>query len=228
MNLILKFSMILLTVFAYCIALKINKIKYLSKLPTVLISVLIVYLILSLIKFDISVYQQYNGIILFLLGPAIVSLSIPLVKNFNLLKKNYSVILTGITISTFFAVLSVILIGCLFKLNYNIMVSIIPKSVTLPVAIEITKIINGKQEITILLVMFSGIFGASLGHSILKLIGVKNNLAIGCSLGFISHVLGTAACLERNSFQAAVSTTTLILSCISTAIITPIILQILF
>ena len=108
------------------------------------------------------------------------------------------------------------------------MVSIIPKSVTLPVAIEITKIINGKIEITILLVMFSGVFGASLGHSILKLIGVKNNLAIGCSLGFISHVLGTAACLERNSFQAAVSTTTLILSCISTAIITPIILKILF
>ena len=228
MNLILKFSMILLTVFAYFIALKINKIKYLSKLPTVIISVFIVYTVLSLINFDISVYQQYNSIILFLLGPAIVALSIPLVKNFNLLKKNYSVILAGIIISTFFAVLSVILIGCLFKLNYNIMVSIIPKSVTLPVAIEITKIINGKMEITILLVMFSGIFGASLGHSILKLIGVKNNLAIGCSLGFISHVLGTAACLERNSFQAAVSTTTLILSCISTAIITPIILKILF
>ena len=228
MNLILKFSMILLTVFAYFIALKINKIKYLSKLPTVIISVFIVYTVLSLIKFDISVYQQYNSIILFLLGPAIVALSIPLVKNFNLLKRNYHVILIGIIISTFFAVLSVILIGCLFKLNYNIMVSIIPKSVTLPVAIEITKIINGKMEITILLVMFSGIFGASLGHSILKLIGVKNNLAIGCSLGFISHVLGTAACLERNSFQAAVSTTTLILSCISTAIITPIILKILF
>lgn len=228
MNLILKFSMILLTVFAYFIALKINKIKYLSKLPTVIISVFIVYTVLSLIKFDISVYQQYNNIILFLLGPAIVALSIPLIKNFNLLKRNYHVILIGIIISTFFAVLSVILIGCLFKLNYNIMVSIIPKSVTLPVAIEITKIINGKMEITILLVMFSGIFGASLGHSILKLIGVKNNLAIGCSLGFISHVLGTAACLERNSFQAAVSTTTLILSCISTAIITPIILKILF
>ena len=228
MNLILKFSMILLTVFAYFIALKINKIKYLSKLPVVIISVLIVYTVLSLIKFDISVYQQYNNIILFLLGPAIVALSIPLIKNFNLLKRNYHVILIGIIISTFFAVLSVILIGCLFKLNYNIMVSIIPKSVTLPVAIEITKIINGKIEITILLVMFSGVFGASLGHSILKLIGVKNNLAIGCSLGFISHVLGTAACLERNSFQAAVSTTTLILSCISTAIITPIILKILF
>lgn len=228
MNLILKFSMILLTFFAYFIALKINKIKYLSKLPTVIISVFIVYTVLSLINFDISVYQQYNNIILFLLGPAIVALSIPLIKNFNLLKRNYHVILIGIIISTFFAVLSVILIGCLFKLNYNIMVSIIPKSVTLPVAIEITKIINGKIEITILLVMFSGVFGASLGHSILKLIGVKNNLAIGCSLGFISHVLGTAACLERNSFQAAVSTTTLILSCISTAIITPIILKILF
>ena len=228
MDIVLKFSMICLTVLAYFTALKISKIKYLSKLPTVIISVLIVYVILSLIKFDISVYQQYNDIILFLLGPAIVALSIPLVKNFNLLKKNYSVILIGIIFSTFFAILSVILIGCLFKLNYNIMVSIIPKSVTLPVAIEITKIINGKTEITILLVMFSGIFGASLGHSILKLIGVKNNLAIGCSLGFISHVLGTAACLERNSFQAAVSTTTLILSCISTAVIAPIILKILF
>ena len=228
MDIVLKISMIFLTVFAYFIALKISKIKYLSQLPTVIISVIIVYIILSLIKFDISVYQQCNSIILFLLGPAIVALSIPLVKNFNLLKRNYSVILTGIIISTFFAVLSVILIGYLFKLNYNIMVSIIPKSVTLPVAIEITKIINGKIEITILLVMFSGIFGASLGHSILKLIGVKNNLAIGFSLGFISHVLGTAACLERNSFQAAVSTTTLILSCISTAIITPIILKILF
>jgi len=225
---IIKLLMILLTIVAYIIAIKINNLKYLSKIPVVIIAVMIVYIVLSFFNFDIKTYQQYNSPIFFLLSPAIVALAIPLIKNFGVLKKNYSVILLGVTLATIFAVLSVIGVAYLFKLNFNIMVSMIPKTVTVPVAIEITKILNGTVEITIILVMFSGLFGAIFGHSILKCVGVKNNLAVGASLGFLSHILGTAICLERNSLQAAVSTITLILSCISTAIIAPIIIKIIF
>lgn len=225
---ILQILMILLTIIVYILSLQIVKIKYLSKIPVVIVAVMIVYTILSLTKFDIQTYQQYNNPIFFLLSPAIVALAIPLIKNFNVLKKNYFVILLGVTLSTIFAVLSVIGVAYLFKLNFTIMVSMIPKTVTVPVAIEITKILNGTVELTIILVMFSGLFGAIFGHSILKSVGVKNNLATGTSLGFLSHILGTAVCLEKNSLQAAVSTITLILSCISTAIIAPIFIKILF
>lgn len=225
---ILQILMLLLTIVAYILAIKINSLKYLSKVPIIIISVLIIFLILILFRIDVTNYQQYNEPILFLLTPAIVALSIPLIKNFAVFKKNYSVILISAGLATISTVLSVIFVGLLFKLNYEIIISIIPKTVTAPVAIEITKILNGKVELTVLLVMFSSLFGAIFGYSILKSIGVKNNLAVGFSLGFISHVLGTASCLERNSLQAAVSTITLILSCISTAIIAPIILKLIF
>lgn len=122
--------------------------------------------------------------------------------------------------------MSAVCTAYLFKLDFIIAKSMIPKTVTVPVAIEITKILGGKIELTIILVMFSGLFGAIFGHSILKFIRVKNNLAVGFSLGFVSHILGTAVCLEKNSLQAAVSTITLILSYISTAIIAPILINI--
>lgn len=225
---VIKILMILLTIVAYIVSVNITKLKYLSKIPIVILSVMIVYVVLSLINFDVEIYQKYNSLLFFLLGPAIVALSIPLIRNINVLKKNYSVLLLGVTLATIFTVLSVICVAYLFKLDFIVIKSMIPKTVTVPVAIEITKLLSGKVELTIILVMFSGLFGAIFGHSILNFIKVKNNVAVGFSLGFLSHILGTAVCLEKNSLQAAVSTITLILSCISTAIIAPILINIIF
>lgn len=227
-NIFVKILIIVLTIIIYKITSKIKNIRYLSIIPPVILCAAVIYILNALLKIDYDVYNSGGKILTFLLGPAIIAFSLPLIKNLKVLQKNYSVILIGVCISTVFAVLSVVCVALLLKANPNIMLSIVPKAVTTPVAIEISKVLGGKPEITILLTIFSGMFGAIFGHWILKGINVKNNLAIGVAIGSVSHVLGTAKCYDENSLQAAVSTITLVLSCVTTALIAPLIIKLIF
>jgi predicted murein hydrolase (TIGR00659 family) len=227
-NIFIKILIIAITIAVYKMSSKIRNIKHLSVIPPVILCAVIIYILNALFKVDYNVYNSGGKILTFLLGPAIIAFSLPLIKNLKVLQKNYSIILIGVCISTVFAVLSVVCVALLLKANPDIMLSIVPKAVTTPVAIEISKVLGGKPEITILLTIFSGMFGAIFGHWILKGINVKNNLAIGVAIGSVSHVLGTAKCYDENSLQAAVSTITLVLSCVTTALIAPLIINLIF
>jgi len=227
-NIFIKILIIAITIAVYKMSSKIREIKHLSVIPPVILCAVIIYILNALFKVDYNVYNSGGKILTFLLGPAIIAFSLPLIKNLKVLQKNYSIILIGVCISTVFAVLSVVCVALLLKANPDIMLSIVPKAVTTPVAIEISKVLGGKPEITILLTIFSGMFGAIFGHWILKGINVKNNLAIGVAIGSVSHVLGTAKCYDENSLQAAVSTITLVLSCVTTALIAPLIIKLIF
>ena len=112
--------------------------------------------------------------------------------------------------------------------DINIVVSLLPKSVTAPIAVEISKSLGGIPELTACIVMFTGVFGAILGHKILDFIRVKNDVAIGLSIGAASHVLGTASCIEKGKEkQVVMATLALIIVGILTAILIPLFLYLL-
>ncbi len=227
-NLFLQISIVIITLLIYIFTLNFKKIKYIKIIPPSILCALIIYILLIIFKIDFHTYNQGGKIFTFLLGPAIVALSVPLIKNIKVLEKNYSVIITAVCISSFFAVMSVIAAAFVLQAGREILLSMAAKSVTTPVAIEITDILGGKIEIIVLITALSGIFGAVFGHWILKTIKVTNNLSVGVAIGSVSHVLGTAKCYEVNQLQAAVSSVTLILSCIVTAVIAPLIIKIIF
>ena len=102
----------------------------------------------------------------------------------------------------------------------------LPKSVTTPIAVEISKTIGGIPELTACAVIFTGILGAIFGRRILKLFGVKNDIAIGLSVGASSHVMGTSSLAERKEFkQVAISTVALTIVAILTAILAPVLIK---
>lgn len=223
-----KILIIAVTLVIYKISLNFKKVKYMNTIPANIICALMIYLLISVFNIDFETYNEGGKFFTFLLGPAVVTLSVPLIKNIKVLEKNYRVILWSVCIATCFAILSVIAAGFIFKANEEIILSMAAKCVTTAVAIEITNIIGGKVEIIVLMTALSGIFGAIFGHWILKLSGIKNNLAIGVTLGFVSHVLGTARCYEVNKLQAGVSSVTLVLSGVTTALFAPPIIRLIF
>ena len=98
----------------------------------------------------------------------------------------------------------------------------LPKSTTMPIALEISKAIDGYLEITAVVVALTGVFGGVFGHNILKLLKIKNDVSIGLALGSASHVIGTAACADKKKDrQVAASTIALILVGLMSAIIIP-------
>ncbi len=220
---------ILITISIYILSLKLNKIKYINKIPSIIFTGLIVIFLIQYFAIDYNVYNKSASILTFLLGPATIALALPLIKNIDVLKENKRAIWFGFTFSTVVAILSTIVIGKVLHTNFDIILSLVPKSVTTPIAVEISKTIGGIPELTACVVILTGVVGGLMGHRFLRLFNIKNDVSIGLAIGATSHVLGTARCLEKKQDkQAAISTMALIIVGLFTSIFAPIILHFLF
>ncbi len=217
---------LVLTLLVYFLAVKIKNIGVFSKLPTILTAGVVLIIMLKTSGYDYSSYNKSAGFITMLLGPATIALAFPLVKNIDILKTNKRAVWFGFLFATVVAILSTYALGWIFKIDYNVLVSLLPKSVTTPIAIEISKSVGGIPELTACVVIITGIVGGLSAHRLLKFLKIKHDVAIGLSVGASSHVLGTSRCIEKNKEQqAAVSTLALIIVGLFTALIIPIFLH---
>ena len=204
------------TFIIYELSKKSRKFKYLKKIPPLMLS----GIILKIFHIDYQSYNESACIYTLLLGPATISLAFPLVENLSLLKKNKRAVYFGFIVATSTAITTTFILGKLMHSDWNIITSLIPKSVTTPIAVEISKAIGGIPELTACIVVVTGIYGALFGHKILKLFHIKSDVAIGLSIGASSHVMGTSSCIEKKKDkQVVMATLALIIIGILTTII---------
>ena len=175
-------------------------------------------------------YEQYAAgadFINFLLGPATVAFALPLYRNRHIIREKATIIFLGIMVATVTAIVSVYICGKLVGASDLILLSLIPKSITTPIAIEVTKTIGGLPALTAPVVVFTGVLGATFNHKLLKLLGVKNDVAAGLAIGASSHGLGTSACIKHSLVQVALGGVAIALTGIATSILAPILLPLL-
>lgn len=175
-------------------------------------------------------YEQYaNGaeFINFLLGPATVALALPLYRNRETLKENWLIIVSGVLVATIVGVISIFVLGTLLGASERVLLSLVPKSVTTPIAMDISSTIGGIPALTAACVIFTGMLGSTFNHKILESIGFKNNIAIGLAIGASSHGLGVSACANKNALQLAIGGVAIGLTGISTSILAPLLLPFL-
>lgn len=187
-------------------------------------------IIAFLLYFNIEHQDYMNAgayIITFLLGPATIVLALPLFRQWELLKSNVLPIVVGVVIGSITGILSMFFLAKVFALDQTINLSLLVKSVTTPIAIDISKLIGGVASITILGVIIAGIFGGIFGLEILKLFGVNNEIARGIAMGTASHGLGTARALEEGEIQGAMAGLSVGLTGLTTAILIPFMIKIL-
>lgn len=169
-------------------------------------------------------YDQYNNggqIINFLLGPATIALALPLVRNFQTLLAHYKILFIGVLVGAFSGVLSIIFCAKLFGASEKVILSLIPKSITTPIAMDVSAFLGGIPPLTAACVIFTGIFGAMCGHKIMQLFHVKSDIAIGLGIGASSHALGVSSCIPKSPLQVAIGSLAIGLVGIVTAIIAP-------
>jgi predicted murein hydrolase (TIGR00659 family) len=187
-----------------------------------LIAILLVIGFLVVFNIDYDVYNKGGQFINMFLGPATVVLALPLYKQLKLLKKYFIPILIGIFVGSSVSIVAVILLSYLFGLDKVITISLIPKSVTTPIGIEISNQLGGLQPVTVLAIIFSGIVGAIISPLLCKVFKVKNNIAIGLAIGTSSHAIGTTKALEIGETEGAMSSLSIGLAGIMTVFLAPI------
>ena len=175
-------------------------------------------------------YKQYAAgaeFINFLLGPATIALALPLYKNRKVIAQQALPILGGVTIACLVAIVVVYFCAKGLGASEKVLLSLIPKSVTTPIAIDVSKTIGGIPALTTAAVIFTGMLGATFNHKLLKLFGIKNDIAAGLAIGASSHGLGTSACAGVSPIQLAIGGVAIALTGIATSILAPLLLPLL-
>ncbi len=172
-------------------------------------------------------YETGAAFINFLLGPATVALALPLYRNRHIIKDNLVIILSGIVVATVTGIVSIFVCGKLLGASDQVLLSMIPKSVTTPIAMDISSAIGGIPALTAACVIFTGMLGATFNHKILEALKIKNNISIGLAIGASSHGLGTSVCASRHALQLAIGGASIGLTGIATSILAPILLPVL-
>ena len=184
----------------------------------VLWSVVIIIVLLALTKTPVEHYQAGGDLIAFFLGPATVALALPLHRQLAHIKKALVPTLMASVFGATTAIFAAVWITRALGGSHDLVASMIPKSTTSPVALAITDTIGGIPALTAALVILTGVLGAIAGPGLLRLVHIRNDIAVGLAMGVSAHGIGTARALTQNPTQGAFAALAMALS----AVITPV------
>lgn len=216
---------IVLTLGAYQIGLWVQKKCKTPLCNPILIAVLILIPVLLLTGVTNETYQAGNAGLSWLLTPATVCLALPLYEQLKVLKKSLPAILAGIAAGTVTSLVFVLGVCKLFSLDSALTTSLLPKSITTAMGMVLSEQNGGIGALTAAAIIITGILGSLVGSTLCKLLRIHDPVAQGVAFGTASHVVGTSRATELGSLQGAVSSLSLAIAGILTAVIFPIILS---
>lgn len=188
-------------------------------LNPLLLAAILVFALLYMTGTDYETYCIGGNFIQMFLTPATAVLAVPIYRQRQLLKEHWLPIVAGAFVGSFVSVMSVLVFSRLFGLDRITMISLVPKSVTTAIGLEISATLGGVQAITMLSIMISGIGGAIIMPSILKACRLEDAIAKGIAMGTASHAIGTSRALEMGETEGAMSGLAIGVAGISTVIL---------
>ncbi len=196
---------VFVSLFAYEIGMFLRKKSGNVLFNPLLISVAIVILFLVIFKIPYSEYNVGSQYISYLLTPATVCLAVPLYEQIHLLKSNYIAISIGIATGVFTSLFTILILSLLFRFTHAQYATMLPKSITTAIGIDISQELGGYPEITVAVIVITGILGNIFAEQILKLFFVKHPIAKGIGIGTSAHAMGTTKAIELGEIEGAMS-----------------------
>lgn len=189
----------------------------------IVIAVLLIVIFLLLTGLPNESYQAGAGIFSWLLTPATVCLALPLHRQVKILKKNMTAILAGVIAGAVSSLVCVLGMAMLFGLDRSMTVSLLPKSITTAMGIVLSDLSGGIQPLTAAAIVITGILGSLLSPLLFRVFRLEDPISQGVALGTASHVIGTSRANELGELQGAVSSLSLAVAGIVTAVLFPLV-----
>lgn len=158
----------------------------------------------------------------FLLGPATVALAVPLYAQFDKLRRLLVPLAGALVAGSVTAMVSVLAIGWALGASHTTLLSLVPKSVTAPIAMGITEKLGGIPSLTAVLVIFTGISGAVMAKYVLDLLRIKDFSVRGFAVGVAAHGIGTARAFQVSEEAGAFAGLGMGLNGLLTAVLVPV------
>ncbi len=186
-----------------------------------LFTIFVIIVLLSIANIPYETYESGGKLIGIFVTPATVALAIKLEKNFAYLKKYYVAILTGIISGVVLHTAMIFGFGFLFNFDTQMVGTLFPKSITTAIAVGVSESLGGVISLTVAVVVFTGIVGAVIGPSILKMAKIDDPVAQGVAFGSSAHAMGTSKAIEIGEVQGAMSGLSIIVTGIVVVALAP-------
>ena len=196
---------IALTVLAYWLGVQAQKRTGLVICNNMIVSVALLIAVLTLFHIPYEAYYEGGSVINMFLGPATACMAVTIYAKKDLLKRNWLPVLVGCLTGVVVSVGSILVMSRLFGLDAAMTASLLPKSVTTPIATAVSEGHGGIVSITVAAVIVTGILGNLTAPFLVKLFRVKDPVAVGLGIGACSHAMGTAKALEMGETEGAMS-----------------------
>lgn len=188
-----------------------------------LISAILTITFLLIFDVDYDTYNQGAQYLSIFLTPATICLAVPLYRQLEVLKKNVVTVIVPISCGVVAHAITLITLSSLFDVEEVLTLSLLPKSVTTPIAVGICAELNGIEVVTIMGVMIAGIIGAVFGPIVCNLLKIQEPIAQGLGIGSASHAIGTSKALEMGELQGAMSSLAIVVTAVLNVVVVPIV-----
>lgn len=215
---------IALTLAAFLIAAWLYRRSGWLVLQPVLVSVTLIVTTLLLCGVDYATYRAGAEPVAWLLGPATVALAVPLQHNIKRIRQLFWPIMITLFAGGVLSVSLTLAIGWALGADRSVVMSLAPKSVTMPIAMPVAEQIGGVASLAAVMVMLTGVIGTALGPLLLRWAGVDHPAARGLSYGINAHAIGTAHALQEGEECGAFAALGMSLLGIGTALLLPLLL----
>ena len=217
-----------LTLVAYQVAVAVHRRCAMHPLANpVAIAVVLLVALLAATGTPYQTYFDGAQFVHFLLGPATVALAVPLFEQRRRVRRLAVPLAAGLVAGVLTAIVSAAGIAWLLGASRETVLSLVPKSVTAPIAMGIAERIGGLPGLTATLVIATGLVGAMIARPLLDVVGVREHDARGFALGVAAHGIGTARAFQVSDEMGAFSGLAMGLAALLTALAAPALVSLL-
>lgn len=220
------FFLLLMLISLYWLCITIRKRTGNMFVNPVLICTTVFIIYLKITDTPYSEFEKTGRLVSIWLQPAVVCLAIPLYLQWKKIRAQWFPIIASQLVGSVIGIVSGVLIAHFLGASREVSIALLAKSVTLPIALEVTQVLGGIPAVSAAGVIVAGVTGQMLGFALLKY-GTHNPTSQSLAQGTASHAMGIAVCLEKSGRFAAYATLGLILNGVMTAFLAPLILPFL-
>ena len=187
----------------------------------ILIAVVLVLTFLGVSGMELKTYQAGASFLSWLMTPATVCLAISMYEQFQVLRKNTPLILVSVAAGAIACLIMVAGLSLLLGFDRELTVSLLPKSVTTAIGVPLSQMSGGLTPITTAAIILTGITASVLGPGMCRLFRLNDEISRGVAFGTAGHVIGTAKATEMSPLTGAVSSLSLVVAGLLTAVMLP-------
>lgn len=216
---------VLISVAGYALGLAVKSKFKAAIFNPLLISIVFVILFLLIGNISYDTYNESAKYLSYLLTPATVSLAIPLYRQLGILKKNPAAIIGGLLSGVLASLLSVYLLCLLLGFDKQMYATLLPKSVTTAIGMEVAEELGGSGSIAAAIIIVTGVLGNIIADIVLKIFRITHPVAQGLAIGCSAHAVGTAHALELGEVQGAMSSLAIAVAGLMTVVLAPVLVN---